>query len=138
MLAFLLFTLVLIHSPPTFDIDHRIKPYVNEVIKLSKGKLKGTSPVLVKNLKLNHLGYCYYGAIRHIEIDFKKFSQYTHKEKLAIIAHEMMHCEYTCGHNNRILKDDCHASLMHKSTQIRDCYEKHWDRYVKEMQEVDC
>ena len=137
MLAFLLVALVLVYTPPALDIDHRIKPYAEEVIKLSKNNLKGANPVLVKKLP-TAIAYCYYTAIRYIQVDIKSFKRYTHKGKLAIIAHEMMHCEKSCDHDNKLLEDGCHSSLMHKEMQDNECYEKHWDRYVKEMQEIDC
>ena len=138
MLAFLLVTLVLVHTPPTFTIDDKIKPYTEEVVKLSKDNLKGVNPVLVKVLPGKEIGRCYYRTIRHIEIDYESFKYYNHKEKIAIMAHEMMHFEKTCPHNDKLLKDGCHESLMHSTMQRRSCYEKHWDRYTKEMQEIDC
>lgn len=138
MLVFLLITFVLVNTPPTFSVDSRIQPYVDEIVELSKDNLDGNIPILVKKLKNNDLGYCYYAGIRYIEIDLNKFLEYNFKERLAIVAHELMHCEKSCDHNNKLLKDGCHSSLMHSQMQRSGCYEKHWDRYVKEMQEIDC
>lgn len=138
MLIFLVITLVLINTPPTLEIDPKMKPYVEEVKKLSKSNIKGIIPILVKPIKSTALATCHYTAIRYITVDPEKFEYYTEKEKTLILAQELMHCECSMSHDEKKLDDECPKSVMYPYMPFTWCVDNHWEEYVKEMQEVDC
>jgi hypothetical protein len=129
---------ILINIPPTFEIDPKVKKYVDEVVILSRGNLRGKTPIMLTKLEDPKIATCHFTAIRYIKVDPKAFFSYSEKERTLIIAHELMHCECGIGHKEKLLKDLCPSSIMYPSTTFPSCTKKHWKRYVKELREVDC
>jgi len=115
-----------------------INKYVDEVVILSRGNLRGKTPIMLTKLEDPKIATCHFTAIRYIKVDPKAFFSYSEKERTLIIAHELMHCECGIGHKEKLLKDLCPSSIMYPSTTFPSCTKKHWKRYVKELREVDC
>lgn len=58
-----------------------------------------------------------------------------HKQKMALLIHEFLHCDYAVMHDNRMLDKECPYSLMYSTTLPAHCLELHWDHYIEEAKE---
>lgn len=68
-----------------------------------------------------------------INPDYWNWASY--KEKMALLIHEFMHCDYAERHDNNLKKDGCPESIMHKLKVPSACLDKHWKSYMEDIKE---
>jgi len=138
MLIFMLITLVLINTPNNFESSVVLENYVKKIERLSKGNIKSKVQINFADLKYPVIGTCYDRAIKYIEIDKAAFDYFTEKKRLLIIAHELGHCACGLDHINGYGTNGCPAHFMHEAAGDYSCIRRNWNRYVKQMKELDC
>lgn len=80
-------------------------------------------------------GACYSWAIGYKEIIISSGSweHLTDHQKVALIYHELAHCDMGQRHRDKLLPDSCPASLMHSSLASDSCLRQHWDQLLAEL-----
>lgn len=126
--------------PAHFNVDPKIQPYVNEIIKLSKGNLgkkikrigfytvkKENAPLAICNTMTN--------TISVNDVYWKYLSEWS---KIMLIVHEIIHCECYIEHIIGLGEDFCPISIMHPYDGGDECNIRHKSKYIKEMQTIEC
>lgn len=133
-------TLVLISFvsvlPSKHGVDLELKDYAKEVKRLSNGNLNA------KGLHINftdkypkELGSCYFWR-SEILINFKHWQKMNYYDKIALMAHEIAHCQKDLDHINGLDNWGCAKHFMHYAGTGKWCNRIRFKRYVKQMQEI--
>lgn len=138
MLVFLVIALVLVNTPNSFESNPVLEAYVKKVERLSKGNIKSNIQINFADLNTPVIGTCYQTAIRYIEIDKEAFDVFTEKKRLLVIAHELAHCQCNYDHIEILDSNSCPYHFMYPATPSFECLYKNWNRYVRQMKELDC
>lgn len=112
-----------------FSIEVNVPMEELEKIDVTFFTLKGKAPSGV-------IGRCF-PLTKEIQIDPRYFySEASEISRKSLIFHEIAHCQCGFGHTNELMKDGCANSLMHESDVPQYCLKKHWDHYMKDLQEI--
>jgi len=141
-------------------ISPLLKPYVDDFITLSKGKVTAADvqsiPINFETLSGNTIGICFkfMSGTKEIIIDPDYFKDIPFIKKKQLIFHELVHCVCNRSHSssdgdyesfnkefrffdpNNIagyFKDLCPKSIMHPEALNQVCLERRWDYYMEEM-----
>lgn len=138
MYLFILFVGLVVFVPPHLDVDKEIKPYVDEIIKLSDGNLgKKIKRIgfIQENSKV--LGRCYM-TNKTISINKKYWKSLSKWSKIMLVAHELIHCECNVKHIPGLRWDDCPVSIMYPSDGGEYCNARYRSEYIREMKTIGC
>lgn len=79
-------------------------------------------------------GWCHVG-IRHVTLNARYWNTLNDKERTLLLFHEITHCLYGKGHDDRRMDDNCPLSLMHSVGIVGLCAEKHFYSYIQKHKE---
>lgn len=136
MLVLLLLAILIPRIPSKTGVDKRLKPYLDEVVILSKGNLdyKGLH-INFDNLNKETIGVCYYNR-KEILIDLNYFKRANEKGKILLLAHEIAHCKKKIEHINGVNGWGCGKHFMHSYDGGNWCNEYMFKEYTKQMESI--
>ena len=123
-------------NPRKYNTTNPIfEPYIAK-FELYYGKSITDIPINFSKLENRIAGICYNWnfGYREIEIDKDQWEdELTEDRKLALIFHELGHCELGLDHNDSLRKDKCPHSLMHSVLVRENCLKKYKEEYLEEI-----
>lgn len=96
----------------------------------------GDIPINFADLEGNKAGVCYTwsSGYAEIEINKKMWPNLSYDRKLALIFHELGHCELGRGHrDDQHDSDNCPKSIMNWMLVRQNCMDKYINDYLLEM-----
>lgn len=80
------------------------------------------------------VGFCGSSLIpvkRNIGINPDAWLHYSYYQRLALLLHEIGHCDFNLQHDKRLYSNGCPQSVMYPSVPSYRCLKKYWGSYVK-------
>lgn len=128
--------IVLFYVPIERGIDKDLKPYVENVYKVSKGNLNGRKlHIGFTKFRENQLGTCFPWRDQ-ITINKKHWQDMNHYDRILLIAHEIAHCQKGIKHIDGLTYWGCAKHFMHYQDTGKWCNRTRFKEYVKQMQEI--
>lgn len=81
------------------------------------------------------VGLCY-NFSNHVKIDRTYWNTSDDAAKESLIFHELGHCAMDRDHTEKLLSNNCPASLMHPLI-LSACYKRNKELYIKELFDID-
>ena len=128
-------------SCSTLRTDKALDPYVDRFVhdmgfnkSVMKGHVITFETVVSPDEGYNILGQCNY-LTGKVTVDPKFFfGTFTpERRKTGLVYHELGHCVCLLDHDDKMLEDDCPASLMHSYLPDNRCMQRHWKKYVADL-----
>lgn len=117
---------------PFYTINPEFQPYYDYFKEVYSVKI--TTPIEFANLPNNWVGLCHRtGSGNYIEIDKKAWPNFSKKERISLIFHEIGHCRFKLKHRDKLLPDYCSSSIMSTHMNSEYCMNKHYDHYLEEL-----
>lgn len=91
-----------------------------------------STPIIFNKRKNGVVGTCTkYSNYRVIEIDPISWENLPDSNRLALLAHEIGHCDYNLEHNTNILENGCFESVMYPSNFGDNCWSDYKNYYME-------
>ena len=124
---------------PKYDgkINPEIQLYVTAVENLSKGNLVPIAGMDFGYTKKVTLASCL-PVTGEITVNKENWAGLNYQQRITLIAHEIAHCSWGTEHIFDVGIDACYTSFMSPNDTGKKCTAKLFNKYVKEMQEMEC
>lgn len=98
-------------------------------------------PIIFKNIEEKYAGVClkYSDGYKEIRINPVYWNNYSLEQKEQLIYHELGHCIFNRGHNDRVMEantncpDSIMRSYMFNINEINNCYLPEYNHYMEEL-----
>lgn len=138
MYVLIIFVSIVLFVPKHSGVDKEIKPYLKEIISLSKGNLgKNTNRAGFFKKDNKVLGTCNMRT-DDISLNRKHWKKLSKWDRIMLLAHEVIHCECGIEHFTELYWDGCPKSIMHTHDGGIYCNRRYKKEYIKEMQTIRC
>ncbi len=98
-------------------------------------------PIVFKAIESRYAGVClkYSSGYKEIQINSTHWNNYSLDQKEQLIYHELGHCVFNRGHNDRMMEantncpDSIMKSYMFSLNEINNCYVPERNHYMEEL-----